>query len=146
MRTWLVGLVGIIGLSFTVSAAAQVGQNRPGGRIIQRLNRALDLTPQQETQLRDLLSRQQSQIQPLADQVRSKAGTLRILMQQSNPDPTAVGRATLELKTLRAQVKELRGRLLTELKAILRQDQIDKLDRLKGQRLPGILRRGPKGQ
>ena len=121
----------------------QGGQGQSGDRIIQRFDRALDLTPEQETQLRGILDSRRQETQSLAQEMKSKAQDLKNLMQQTSPNPADVGNAALAVKALRQRMQSIRQGFQSEFKAILRSDQVSKYENLlnAGNGRPGFLGR-----
>ena len=83
---------------------------RPAKQAMQlgRLGNALDLTPAQIDQLKQIREANKSQREAITQELRQKRQALRELMAQNNPDPAQVGNAMLGLKQAQKRGQELR--------------------------------------
>jgi Spy/CpxP family protein refolding chaperone len=91
------------------------------------LQEQLQLTDQQMTQLRDVRKQQMEALRPQLQQLRTEAQKLRDLTQSANPDAAAVGKATLDVKNLREQIRAAREDSDKKARAILTPQQLEKL-------------------
>ena len=62
------------------------------------LQRTLNLSPDQVTKIRQLAQNRWDQMKSIREQSEPKFRQLMVLLNQQNPDPATVGRATIELK------------------------------------------------
>ena len=108
-------------------------QRRPAIRL-GVMKRALDLTPDQISNLKASVQANRSQRQAIMQDFRQKAEVLRGLTSQANPNPTEVGNAVLALKQARARGQALREQTLNNFKNSLTPDQLKRLEDLKSSR------------
>jgi len=101
--------------------------NGLGGQRVERLQQRLNLTDAQMNGIRALAQTRRQEIQSLRPEMQQKRQTLRQSLQQSNPNPTDVGNATIALKDSRERVREINQRFLSGVKALLTPDQLQKL-------------------
>lgn len=66
----------------------------------------LNLTAEQKAKIADLRSAHLKDVKPLADKMHSKAGDLRLLWLEKNPDETKIRAAEKELRALRDQMAD----------------------------------------
>ena len=130
----------IVALSFT--AAAQKGLTESFGhwgvspevrmnRALGVLERDLNLTASQVSQVRELIESRQGKFKSVREQMMPKFENLMSLLRQANPDPAAVGRATIALKQAHEQMRAERAALEADFLAILDDSQRQKVNRLK---------------
>ena len=101
----------LIPIAFAAALAAQPPAVRPEGRGpagLGQLATYLGLSSQQVSDLRQLRADAAQALRPARTDVAAKAKALRQLLQTQNPDPAAVGQATLDLRTARQQVAKAR--------------------------------------
>ena len=112
------------------AAFAQGFRGRPafGGRLnLDRIQQRLNLTDVQVNGIRALQENRQKEMESLRGELRQKRQTLRQLVQQSNPNPTDVGNATLALKEVRDRTRDVNQRFISGVKGLLTPDQLQKL-------------------
>jgi Spy/CpxP family protein refolding chaperone len=97
------------------------------------LQRTLNLTSSQVTSIRQLAQNRRDQMKSIREQARPKFQQLMTLLNQPNPDPAAVGRATLELKALHDQAKAKKAEMDKQLSTILNPTQQKKVDQLRNE-------------
>jgi Spy/CpxP family protein refolding chaperone len=122
----------VIGLAGTAALAQGVrkgaGGRRGGGQnIVERLQKRLNLNPTQVDGIRALQETRQKEIEGLGQDLRQKRQALRQSLQQSNPNPSDVGNATLALKDARQQAREINQRFMAGVKALLTPEQLQQL-------------------
>jgi Spy/CpxP family protein refolding chaperone len=72
-------------------------------RGVNSLQKSLNLSATQTSSVRLLARTRRDTVQSIRELARPKYQQLMALLKQSNPDPAAVGRATIELKTIHDQ-------------------------------------------
>ena len=123
-------IVSGLAIALAVPALAQ-GPQRGRDRNIDRIQRALNLTPDQVNSLQALIQSQRPAMESIAKDVRDKAQALRELQRQPNPNPTDAGNAMLALRAARERIRAERQRFEESLRNLLTTDQREKLDRMK---------------
>ena len=101
------------------------GQN--GQTFIERMQQRLNLTPAQVDGIRALQENHNKEIQALRQEAQPERKALRQLLQQANPNPTDVGKATLAMRGTREKAREINQKFLAGVKGLLTPDQIQKL-------------------
>ena len=101
------------------------GQN--GQTFIERMQQRLNLTPAQVDGIRALQENRQKEMQALRQEAQPERKALRQLLQQANPNPTDVGKATLAMKGTREKAREINQKFVAGVKGLLTPDQIQKL-------------------
>ena len=107
-------------------------------RSLNVLQRELKLTDSQVSQTRQLLESRKSKFQSIHEQARPKFEQLMSLLRTPNPDPTAVGRATIELKKVHEQAMAEQASLEKDFYGLLTDSQRTIVDKLRDQ-APGVL-------
>ncbi len=103
------GLLLILSTSFLLAQAPPARGPRPGAPAAParaELKSFLGLTDQQFDQLVQLRRDEQQALRPIREQMTVKTKALRDAMAAAAPDPAAVGQLTLDVRTLRQQVRE----------------------------------------
>jgi Spy/CpxP family protein refolding chaperone len=136
-RTRWIGLAAAalwVGAGLGVAIAAQQGTPAEGRQLAGkgRLRRQgvadyLGLTDQQRESWRTLREKQREEMKPLVQEGRELRARLQEMLKEDNPDPTAVGQATLALKAHRQKVRAQREADEQELKGLLSPEQQQKL-------------------
>jgi Spy/CpxP family protein refolding chaperone len=72
-------------------------------KSVNTLQHTLNLTNTQRDSIRQLAQSRRDGFQSIREQLQPKHDRLMTLLKQPNPDPAAVGRATIELKTIHDQ-------------------------------------------
>jgi hypothetical protein len=93
-----------------------------------RIIQYLALTPSQVTQWEGFVETRNQNVQPLRVQIRTLNGQIRGLLEQSHPDPAALGNLRIQVKEAMDKIKTAREAYIAAFKGILTADQIKKLD------------------
>jgi hypothetical protein len=114
------------------AAARQAGaaQDAPAGPAQNALKTALGLSDQQISQLIQLRKDERQALQPVRQQMQDTAKALRDASAAANPDPTAVGKLTLQLRGLREQVLQTNKTYHNQALALLDDTQKTKLENI----------------
>jgi Spy/CpxP family protein refolding chaperone len=116
----------LLPIAFAGALAAQT----PAPQAAGGLKAYLGLSDQQVTELRQLRKSEFQAVRPMFQDMRTKAMALRNLLKTSNPDPAAVGQATLALKTEREQIAAATANYRNQAVQKLTPDQQAKLQAL----------------
>ncbi len=98
-----------------------------GAPPIDELKAYLGLTDTQITALQTIRQQQRDSMQQARTDLRTKEKALGDLLNSTSPDPTAVGRAVLEIQTLRQSLRKNDTSLQDQARAILNDAQKTKL-------------------
>ncbi|HXY40012.1 MAG TPA: periplasmic heavy metal sensor [Vicinamibacteria bacterium] len=123
-----------------VAASAQPAAPPPGGPgrgMLQRLEKALNLTTDQQTAVQKLVDQQKPQMDALHQQMQDNRQKLDAALSADSPDAAAVGTLTIEQHKLMQQGKALHDQLAQSLRALLTPDQQTKFDALQSMGGPG---------
>ena len=113
----------------------------PGMRMehsLKTLQRDLNLTDAQVSEIRQLVESRKTKFASIHEQAMPKFEHLMSLMKQSNPDPTQVGKAALELKQVHEQAMAEQAKLERDFYSVLNDSQRTTVDKLKSQ-APDVL-------
>jgi Spy/CpxP family protein refolding chaperone len=102
----------------------------------------LNLSDEQKTKIKALISENQKTIRPLREKMFDKSVELRRLWLQANPDKDKITVAQKELRTLRDKMEDKSTALRFEIRKILTPEQNEKLANSHWGRGPGF---GPRG-
>ena len=100
---------------------------RGGGRGV-ALAEYLGLTEQQKASWQALHEQQRQQMKPVLEEGRALREKLRAAIEAKEPDPRAVGEATLAMEAHRRQVRATREAFQSRLEDLLSPDQKQKLE------------------
>jgi len=117
------------------------GWTTPGMRMdrsVKVLQRDLNLTDSQVARIRDLVESRKNRFASIHEQAMPKFEHLMTLLRQPNPDPAAVGRATIELKQVHDQARAQQAALERDFYNILTGSQRMTVDKLRSQ-APAVL-------
>jgi Spy/CpxP family protein refolding chaperone len=118
-------------LMFAVSLFAQTpGAAGQRPNPLTRLKNALGLTDAQVTAITNLAQAERPRAQTIMADIKQKRQTLNTLLNAASPNPSDVGNAAIALHTAQNGLKTERDNFLTQVKAQLTTDQVDKLDTL----------------
>jgi Spy/CpxP family protein refolding chaperone len=95
---------------------------------------ALDLTADQQTQVKALHAQLKAQMTPLMAQSRQQHQELKSLMNGTNPDANEVGQKTLAANQTQAQIKALHENFKAKFTALLTPDQKTKFAQMEQNR------------
>ncbi len=102
----------------------------PAKPAIQPVRVALNLTDQQVQQLLQLRREQQEALRPIREQMKEKQQTLQAALKSGGSDPTTVGQLTLDMRTLREQVRKINEDYHNRAVALLDSTQRERLTQL----------------
>lgn len=106
----------------------------PGGPVatpnVDAIKSYLNLTDSQVTSLEALRTQIHTSNQQTFSDLRAKEQAFQALLQSSNPDPAAVGKALLDLQAERATLRSSHTNLVSQAVALLTPDQAAKLKTL----------------
>jgi Spy/CpxP family protein refolding chaperone len=102
-------------------------------RAISTLQRTLNLTSSQSTEIRQLAQSRREDRRAVREQTRAKFEQLMTLMNQPNPDPAAVGRAALDLKSAHDQARTKQTELESQFMKVLNPSQQRVVNNLRSQ-------------
>jgi Spy/CpxP family protein refolding chaperone len=102
------------------------------------LQQELKLTDSQVSQIRQLVESRKSKFQSIHEQAGPKFEQLMSLLKGPNPDPTAVGKATIELKKVHQQAMAEQASMEKDFYGLLTDSQRTTVDKLRDQ-APGVL-------
>ena len=106
-----------------ILAAAGMPSNDEIDESLMLLQVALDLTPRQVKDIRQLANDRRDRMKSISDQADQKFHEFSTLLNQPNSDPAAIGRAALELKQIREQVATRQAEIEKQLVSILNPTQ-----------------------
>ena len=144
----ILAMVVAVGLVGGAAVAQQPPEHRKGGGPGDhgdRMTEYLGLSAEQQASFRALRDEQHKQTEPLRAEGRELHEALRTLMDQDNPDPTALGTAMLAVKQHDAKMKASHEAFEAKLEAKLTPEQKQKFETFKAAREVRPRRRGPGG-
>jgi len=97
------------------------------------LQRTLNLNSSQVTGIRQLAQSRRESLRSIREQARPKFQQLMTLLHQPNPDPTAVGRVVIELKTVHEQARAKQNEYEKQLTSLLNPTQQQIVNNLRNQ-------------
>ena len=113
----------------------------PGMRIdrsLKVLQRELNLTDSQVSRIRELVESRKTKFESIHGQAMPKFEELLRLLRQSNPDPVAVGKATIALRQVHEQAMAEQANLEKDFYNLLTDNQRMAVDKLRNQ-APAVL-------
>jgi periplasmic protein CpxP/Spy len=110
------------------------GHQRRGQHGPAALLRQLDLTEEQQATIRGLLEAHRAEAQGTREQHLELRRQLRELTQQTDADPTEVGRLTLELQAMRQEGRASMEALQAAIEAQLTTEQLERYQELRQER------------
>lgn len=102
-------------------------------RAVDSLQKSLNLSTTQTSSVRILARTRRDTLQVIRDQARPKYQQLMALLKQPNPDPAAVGRATIEMKAIHDQALAKQADLEKQFMNLLNPTQQQTLNNLRKQ-------------
>ena len=102
-------------------------------RALHTLQATLDLSPAQVKDIRQLAVSRRDTFRSIREEAMQKCEQLMELLDQPNPDPATVGRATIELKAVHDQARSNQADLENQLSNLLTPDQRKIVDSLRHQ-------------
>jgi Spy/CpxP family protein refolding chaperone len=113
------------------ASAGTQPSGRQGGDRGQRMAEYLGLTEDQKATWATLREEHKAEMAPLREEGRALHDSLRSAMDAANPDPAAVGAATLAMKQHREKIKAAEDAFHTRLAGTLSDEQRTKFEALK---------------
>jgi Spy/CpxP family protein refolding chaperone len=107
-------------------------------RMVQRLTRRLNLTPDQQTRVRDILMDSKSQAKPLASQVKEERMELKAAIRSDSE--SKIDQITRQNAQLNAQMEAAHAKAMAKIYAALTPDQKAKFDRMGSNRVTHVRR------
>jgi Spy/CpxP family protein refolding chaperone len=145
------GVLGAGAILVTAGPQGPAHQGRGEGGRYQRMAEYLGLTEEQQASWKSLHEQHKTEMEPLREEGRELHERLRAAIEAENPDPTAVGTATLALKQHREKARAARQAFKEKLTSTLTPEQKTRFDAFKashrgGPGRPGEFRgqRGPR--
>src|SRR5713226_3652880 len=131
--------ISILGVALAVTpvlavggeAPADAGQSRGAEKHLGRAAEYLGLTADQQATWKSLFEQHKAEIQPLRQERLQLHDRLKAAVSAENPDPTAVGEATLALRKHREKMKAVHQAFETRLTGTLTPEQKTKFEALK---------------
>jgi Spy/CpxP family protein refolding chaperone len=102
-------------------------------RSLDTLRRKLNLTSTQVTGIRQLAQSRRESMRSIHEQAKPKFEQLMALLEQTNPDPSAVGRIVVDLKAIHDQARTKQVDLEKQLSEILNPAQQQTVNTLRSQ-------------
>jgi Spy/CpxP family protein refolding chaperone len=125
-------ILSVTALSMGLAASPVLAQAPPatgqGGARFQRLADYLGLTEEQQASWKSLWDQHQTEMRPLWQEGRGLRQGLKAAMGVENPDPAAVGVATLALKQHRDKVRAAQEAFAGRLTSLLTPEQRTKFE------------------
>lgn len=140
--------VGVLGAGGALVAAGPQGATRQGrgeGDRFQRMSDYLGLTEEQQATWKSLQEQQKAEMDPLRQEGRELHQRLKAATEAENPDPAAVGAATLALKQHREKAMAAHQAFTEKLTSTLTPEQKTKFEAFKASHRGGYGKHGGKG-
>ena len=102
-------------------------------RAVDTLQSTLNLSPTQVTSIRQLARSRRESFSAIRDQTKPKFQQLMALLEQTNPDPTAVGKIVIDLKAIHEQARTQQTDFEKQLSGILNPTQQQTVNNLRNQ-------------
>jgi Spy/CpxP family protein refolding chaperone len=118
-------------LAATTDPGTDGGEHRGGSQRFQRVADYLGLSEDQQTTWKSLFEKHKEETQPLRQEGRDLHQRLKAALNAENPDPAAVGAATLALKEHRAKMKAAHEAFTAQLTGTLTPEQKTKFEAFK---------------
>ena len=145
----ILAMVMAAGLLGGAAVAQQPPEHRKGGGPERdrgdRMTEYLGLSAEQQASFKALRDEQHKQTEPLRAEGRELHEALRTLMDQDNPDPTALGSAMLAVKQHQAKMKAAHDAFEAKVEAKLLPEQKQKFEAFKAARELAPRHGGPGG-
>jgi periplasmic protein CpxP/Spy len=125
-------LAAAVGVSQTVKKVSQarVGMGFPfGGHMLGFFSQYLDLTDAQQAQVKDILAKEQPNIQPLAQQLMQTHQQLRQMAESGSFDETKARAVVTQQSQTMIEVEVQKAHIASELFQVLTPDQKTKMDK-----------------
>ncbi len=103
-------------------------------RLSRRLIEGLQLTEEQQTQIREQRRQHREEVQALHEQQRGLRQELRSMLEAESPSAAEVGERVIAIHGLSNQIRQERESAQEAFRALLTPEQLDRLDELKEER------------
>ena len=137
LRTFVAGAVIITAVAVApVTASAFMGDDGPGpgGSHLKQMAKDLQLTQQQQQQLKEIFAKNRPQGEPLRKQFMEERRVLRALTEADTIDDAAIRAQVAKMSAVAADMAVHRAHVAREIRAILTPEQIAKQKELQEQR------------
>jgi Spy/CpxP family protein refolding chaperone len=118
----------VTGVVLATAGPQGPGRQGRGEERLQRMTEFLGLTEEQQAAWKSLQEQQKAEMQPLMEEGRELHERLRAATEAENPDPAAVGAATLALKQHREKAKAAHEAFTQKLTGTLTPEQKTKFE------------------
>lgn len=143
----IVTVLAAIGFSQTAVTTRDTGhRGRHFGRMLGISARYLDLTDEQKTQMKDIMTKEKPTIQPLIQQVAQNRQQMRQLESAGTFDETKVRSLATQQSQTMAELMVQRARIKSELMQVLTPDQKIKMGAFEARKEARLQRRLQGGQ
>ena len=138
-RSLIFGFAAALLLSTALTAAPRGNRNNSGTPsttlrgergFVAGLTRALSLTTEQQAAVTTLYNTLQTNLQAVRDQHEDQAEEIHTLLEGDNPDPLVIGQKVIAAHATREQAEALFDTFVTQVKALLTAEQLDKFEAL----------------
>lgn len=103
-------------------------------RMMRRASHRLNLSDAQQTALKEILARHQSELSPLMDRARTERQALRAIVSAETLDETALEKQAAKIAETTRELTIARAHLRADMKSVLSPEQIDTLMQARRQR------------
>ena len=107
------------------------GERMGQGRALEVLTQYLDLTEDQVSQIREILSQVGERVTPVRQQIHELRGSLREALESGSPDAAQVGNWVIQIHQFRQEIRSIHQAAMEEVQGVLTPDQLAKLEELK---------------
>lgn len=136
-RSLILGFAAALLLSTALTAAPRGNRGNSGSAtargergFVAGLTRALSLTTEQQTAVTTLYNTLQTNLQTVRDQHEAQREEIQTLLEADNPDPLVIGQKVIAAHATREQAEALFETFVTQVKALLTAEQLDKFEAL----------------
>jgi len=137
LRTFVAGAAIVTAVAVApVTASAFMGDDGPslGGGHLKQMAKELQLTPQQQQQLKDIFAKNRPQGEPLRKQFMEERRVLHTLTEADTIDDAAIRAQVAKMSAVAADMAVHRAHVAREIRTILTPEQIAKQKELQEQR------------
>lgn len=103
-------------------------------RMMRRASHRLNLSDAQQTALKEILARHQSELSPLMDRARTERQALRAIVSAETLDEAALEKQAAKIAEITRELTIARAHLRADMKSVLSPEQIDTLMQARRQR------------
>ena len=133
-RTSAIVATGVACFLVLAGAAAQAQQlghrpDRPRCNNPRAIARAVQLTPEQVQQTKDIYRALRDAVEPLRDQIPALRDQLETLLDGASPEAAAVGQLVIDIDAIRDDIEDLRHAAEEDFVALLTPEQVTRWER-----------------